>query len=69
MPLRSRRDMQGLRPTGLSTPGRITTTKDLALRDKTLKGEGFAKGGEVKQDKSPNSGMITKRGWGASRKT
>ena len=26
-------------------------------------------GGEVKQDKSPNSGMITKRGWGKSRKT
>jgi len=26
-------------------------------------------GGEVKQDKSPSSGMITKRGWGKSRKT
>jgi hypothetical protein len=26
-------------------------------------------GGEVKTDSSPNSGMITKRGWGASRKT
>ena len=30
---------------------------------------GFAKGGEVKEDKSPNSGMITQRGWGASKKT
>jgi hypothetical protein len=30
---------------------------------------GFAKGGEVKKDKSPNSGMITQRGWGASKKT
>ena len=49
MPLRSRRDMQGLRP--------------------FKEGKSFAKGGEVKQDKSPNSGMITKRGWGASRKT
>ena len=26
-------------------------------------------GGEVKQDKSPNSGMITQRGWGKSGKT
>ena len=61
---------------GLSTPGRRTTAKDLAMRGKTLEGlrpfkegKSFAKGGEVKQDKSPNSGMITKRGWGASRKT
>ena len=32
-------------------------------------GNFLAKGGEVKEDKSPNSGMITQRGWGASRKT
>ena len=31
--------------------------------------KGYKAGGEVKTDKSPNSGMITKRGWGASRKT
>ena len=59
----------------LSTPGRKTTAKDLALRGKTLSpirvspGNFLAKGGEVKEDKSPNSGMITQRGWGASRKT
>lgn len=54
----------------LSTPGMRTTDKDLALRGKTLRDEGrfkeFAKGGEVKKNKS---NMITKRGWGASRKT
>ena len=32
-------------------------------------GNFLAKGGEVKEDKSPNSGMITQRGWGASKKT
>jgi hypothetical protein len=31
--------------------------------------KGYKAGGEVKTDKSPNSGMITKRGWGKSRKT
>ena len=31
--------------------------------------KGYKAGGQVKKDKSPNSGMITKRGWGASRKT
>ena len=31
--------------------------------------KGYKVGGQVKKDKSPNSGMITKRGWGASRKT
>ena len=31
--------------------------------------KGYKAGGEVKMDKSPNSGMITKRGWGKSRKT
>ena len=31
--------------------------------------KGYMSGGEVKMDKSPNSGMITQRGWGASRKT
>ena len=50
-PLRSRRDMQGLPPTDLSKEGRFKE---------------FAKGGEVKKNKS---NMITKRGWGASRKT
>ena len=50
-PLRSRREMQGLPPTDLSKEGRLNT---------------FAKGGEVKKNKS---NMITKRGWGASRKT
>jgi len=50
-PLRSRREMQGLSPTDLSKEGRLNT---------------FAKGGEVKKNKS---NMITKRGWGASRKT
>jgi len=46
MPLRSRREMQGLRP--------------------FKEGKSLAKGGEVKKNKS---NMITKRGWGASRKT
>lgn len=50
-PLRSRRDRQGLPPTDLSKEGRFKE---------------FAKGGEVKKNKS---NMITKRGWGASRKT
>ena len=50
-PLRSRRDRQGLPPTDLSKEGRLNE---------------FAKGGEVKKNKS---NMITKRGWGASRKT
>ena len=31
--------------------------------------KGYKAGGQVKKNKSPNSGMITKRGWGASRKT
>jgi len=63
----------------LSTPGRRTTAKDLALRGKTLKDEGrfkeYAKGGEVKgymgggSVHNNKSKMITKRGWGASRKT
>ena len=30
--------------------------------------KGYKEGGEVKTDKSPNSGMITKRGWGKQRK-
>jgi hypothetical protein len=40
-----------------------------------LKAKGLKDGGEVIKDKivsvdkSPNSGMITQRGWGASRKT
>ena len=46
-----------------------------SLRSRKLKpvpvspGNFLAKGGEVKEDKSPNSGMITQRGWGASKKT
>ena len=42
------------------------------LKNKNAKGgmiNKYKAGGEVKTDKSPNSGMITKRGWGASRKT
>jgi len=31
--------------------------------------KGYMGGGEVHMDDSPNSGMITQRGWGASRKT
>jgi len=31
--------------------------------------KGYKNGGEVRMDDSPNSGMITQRGWGASRKT
>ena len=31
--------------------------------------KGYMGGGEVHMDNSPNSGMITQRGWGASRKT
>jgi hypothetical protein len=31
--------------------------------------KGYMGGGEVRMDDSPNSGMITQRGWGASRKT
>jgi len=49
--LTSRREMKGLPPVDLSKEGRLNT---------------FAKGGEVKKNKS---NMITKRGWGASRKT
>jgi len=42
------------------------------LKNKNAKGgmiNKYKAGGEVKMNKSPNSGMITKRGWGASRKT
>jgi len=50
-------------PRGLKTPS-------VGMQGKTLKDEGrfkgYAKGGEVKKNKS---NMITKRGWGASRKT
>jgi outer membrane biosynthesis protein TonB len=53
-------------PRGLKPPS-------VGMQGRTLRGEGrlkeYAKGGEVKEDKSPNSGMITQRGWGASRKT
>jgi hypothetical protein len=31
--------------------------------------KGYMGGGEVRMDDSPNSGMITQRGWGASKKT
>ena len=31
--------------------------------------KGYMGGGEVHMDDSPSSGMITQRGWGASRKT
>ena len=31
--------------------------------------KGYMSGGEVYMDDSPSSGMITQRGWGASRKT
>ena len=31
--------------------------------------KGYMGGGEVHMDDSPNSGMITQRGWGASKKT
>ena len=31
--------------------------------------KGYMSGGEVHMDDSPNSGMITQRGWGKSRKT
>ena len=31
--------------------------------------KGYKNGGEVRMDDSPSSGMITQRGWGASRKT
>ena len=42
------------------------------LKNKNAKGgmiNKYKAGGEVKMDKSPNSGMITQRGWGASKKT
>ena len=56
MPLTSPKNMKGLRPTEFN-PIRVSP------------GNFLAKGGEVKEDKSPNSGMITQRGWGASKKT
>jgi hypothetical protein len=31
--------------------------------------KGYMSGGEVHMDDSPSNGMITQRGWGASRKT
>jgi hypothetical protein len=48
--------------------------KEFLETKKTKKAKGgmvkkYMGGGEVKTDSSPNSGMITKRGWGASRKT
>ena len=48
--------------------------KDIKKFLETKKAKGgmvkkYMGGGEVKTDSSPNSGMITKRGWGASRKT
>jgi hypothetical protein len=42
---------------------------DLTKRAKGGMVKGYMGGGEVHMDDSPNSGMITQRGWGASRKT
>ncbi len=60
-----------LRGLGKSAAEKI---KEFLETKKTKKAKGgmvkkYMGGGEVKTDSSPNSGMITKRGWGASRKT
>ena len=45
------------------------TNKTRQKLKKTGMVKGYMGGGEVHMDDSPSSGMITQRGWGASRKT
>jgi hypothetical protein len=64
-------------PKGKLSPGQPVKAAKGGLMEATakLKAKGLKDGGEVIKDKivsvdkSPNSGMITQRGWGASRKT
>ena len=54
-------------PAGASTVS--DDGKRMITRAKGGMVKGYMGGGEVHMDDSPNSGMITQRGWGASRKT
>jgi hypothetical protein len=58
---------RSMRPMGASTVS--DDGKRMITRAKGGMVKGYMGGGEVHMDDSPNSGMITQRGWGASRKT